>query len=85
MIGISVALIFLAAMAWREPVDDALFQSVPTNIVFFTLHEIGGKPFAVGAFLLPAILFLLQVRYVFKTLKREERRRRKRKNRKHSA
>ena len=81
MIGISVTLIFLAVMAWREPIDGALLQSVPTNIVFYTLHEIGGKPFAVGAFLLPAILFLFQVRYVFKTIKREQRRRRKRKSR----
>lgn len=79
MMSLGAALIFLAVMAWREPFDEALVQSAPPNIVLAYLHEIGGKPFAVGAFLLPAILFLFQVRYVFKAIKREQRRRRKRK------
>lgn len=51
------------------------------NMVFAHLHEIGGTPFATGAFVVPGIIFLAQARQVFSALKREERRRRRRSRR----
>ena len=78
MVCLGAALLFLAAMAWRELSDEALVQSQSGSSVFAYLHGIGGTPLAVGVFLVPAAYFLSQARHVVRELKREQRRKRRR-------
>ena len=82
MVCLGAGLLFLAAMAWRELSDEALVQSQSGNSVFAYLHDIGGAPLAVGAFLVPAVYFLFHARHVVRELKREHRRSRKRRREK---
>lgn len=83
MMWAGMALVFLAALAWRDlgwplPGIGSPGAAKLQEGVFAALHSIGGAPLAIGLFLVPGLVLLLGARREVRSAKREARRLRRR-------